>query len=352
MAKCQVCIWKLRGKKAYHVVGLAHAGLRLETRAKADYYITLWNRSWAPKNGMIQGLFPSQKTEANKIMGFTEIKKGDKIVPNDQALGSRLEVNYDKDKRTHGRPKDQYEPDDWYNVPIAYDGDNLFGVSDIRIEKFWTKVLEAEPGDALRRYALFSKHNNCCGIVADALCEGGLDFYAPPPGNLIYQDARTLFKWVEKASARIKGMNLVYATVRDRNEIRWERDDRIPSYADWKKESEKGVGFFASRRMQISFIDDYIKAYHLAVRKNDKEAQYHYLIQIQFQAFDYLANKPTDHLTNMPITPRGPAVLRLVARVHNAMTRLQREYEAAPSGTNLGLPPDTRQRISSIIVRK
>ena len=61
MASCEVCIWKAKGEMAYHVAGVAHAGLRLTTRAKVDYYITLHNR-WEVKNGIMQGIFPSQKT--------------------------------------------------------------------------------------------------------------------------------------------------------------------------------------------------------------------------------------------------------------------------------------------------
>jgi hypothetical protein len=179
MARCEVCIWKVRGEKAYHVAGVAHAGLRLETRAKVNYYITLWNR-WVVKNGIMQGIFPSQKTEASKKMGFTKITNRDgEEVFNDERRGTGYEVDYDKDKDMHGRNAFHKDPDYSCNVPIAYDrdylsgGNNLFGVNDIRIEQFWKKVLDAKPGHPLRRYALISKHNNCCGIVVDALYEGG-----------------------------------------------------------------------------------------------------------------------------------------------------------------------------------
>jgi hypothetical protein len=339
MATCNVYIWKLLGDKAYHMVGLAHAGLRLVTRAHFDYYITLYNRSWAKKNGFRQGIFPSQKTEAHMDIGFSQIKnRGGNIIDNPSARGteprpSHRTVDYQADKNNHGRAKDAYEPDDFSRVPIAFDGDNLFGVSDTRIETFWKDVLNADPGHSKRRYALFSKHNNCCGVVTDALIEGGLDFYEPPPSNLVYQDARTLFKWVEKAKARIDRMNEEYA--RFKSLILAETDDIIPTYEQWKTRSELGVGFFASRKMQIAFIDDYIKAYHLAVKKNDTAAQVRSLIRIQFQAFDHLAKKPN--------SDRRSAVVWLVARVRNALKRLSKQYEKAPPVTNFEQQPDIKQ---------
>jgi hypothetical protein len=141
---------------------------------------------------------------------------------------------------------------------------------------------------------------------------------------------------VEKAKARINSMNQTYAMVRDRDEIRWATDYSIPSYAEWKKDSEKGIGFFATRRMQISFIDDHIKAYHLAVKKNDDIAQYHHLIQIQFHAFDHLTNKGER-------SRRHDAVVRLVGRVRNAMNRLRRKHEKAPVATNFEQQPEIRR---------
>ena len=54
---------------------------------------------------------------------------------------------------------------------------------------------------------MISKHNNGCGIVADAQFEGGLANLATPPGNLIYQGARSLAHRAEKARAGITAMN-------------------------------------------------------------------------------------------------------------------------------------------------
>ena len=75
-------------------------------------------------------------------MGFTKIirKRDGKIVDNDQAQGSGREMDKVQDGRIHGRNAFHPDPDYSSIVPIAYarnfqsGGNNLFGVSDIRIE--------------------------------------------------------------------------------------------------------------------------------------------------------------------------------------------------------------------------
>src|SRR5262249_34730966 len=154
-----------------------------------------------------------------------------------------------------------------------------------------------------------------------------------PPSNFIYSDPRTLIKWVEKGVARINELNQQHARI-----IQLILDDRIstadrkvPTYKEWKKASNIGIFFLAGRNEQIDQVDMAIKAYHRAVREQDKVKQLAFLFMMQHGIYS--------HLTQKPNSDRRRAVLNLAGRVAAATEDLNKELNGAPSGTNLDISP-------------
>jgi hypothetical protein len=216
-------------------------------------------------------------------------------------------------------------------VPIAFSNpDTLFGVFDRRIETSWRALLNLPPEDRRRRYALFSRHNNCCGIVTDALLWGGLANFAEPPSRLCYQDAPSLSQWVKKATRHIEAMNRAYQ--RFKFEVQPDMERTMPSYDKWKEVSNRGIGCLARRKEQIALIDGYLRAYHRYVQEDNLDAQLQALIMIQFHGFDHLARKAR--------SDRHAGVVWLLGRVQNVMMDLYEEYAVAHPDYNFHEPPD------------
>jgi hypothetical protein len=252
-----------------------------------------------------------------------------------------------------GHPNPPVQPTHTFEVPIAVvpaktPTDTLFGVSVHRMERFWQRVLQAPPGSSLRRYAALSDFNNCTGVVVDALLNGGLGHYAAPPSNFVYQDARTLAEWVEKAVERIKDMNDtrwgVMATCRGYRDggvpVR-----TIPTLQEWKKASDEGISFFARRKEQIAEIDNCLSLYHRAVGKQNKGSQIHALHLVQRHIYS--------HLTRKVNSDRHYAVRDLAKRVNAVLEDLLAEHDRAEDTTNLNAPPENNnpgEEVSYVVI--
>ena len=190
-----------------------------------------------------------------------------------------------------------------------------YGLDFARVVKFWQDRLNDPP-----KYAFLSKKINCTGCVAEALAAGGLGYYAKRPTNLLFQDARTLLTWAEKAQRNLRRLNdtqkqneQIEATMRGAegafSDIRaWHG---IPSLADWKTVSNEGVkSRFASRTEQVAAIDGLIERYHGAA-PSDRLTRYALLIRMQ--------NEIHSHLTHKPQSDRRRAVIKLGAAVASTL---------------------------------
>jgi hypothetical protein len=178
----------------------------------------------------------------------------------------------------------------------------------------------------MRRFGMISTENNCAGMVAIALRVGGLGLFAKPPTNRLYQDARTLSDWVEKAAGRIREMNELHDNfqmdiLRDpdmRAKGGRPRERTVPTLEEWKKESDKGIAFFARRKDQIEKIDGVIRLYH-SLPVDKQWARLGCMHKILWYVYH--------HLTQKANSDRHLAVLRLAVRVHAAVEDLSKEVD-------------------------
>jgi hypothetical protein len=335
-ASAHVFVW-LPHKTVENTLGIGHSAVQISTAEGSSYYIT-WLNGKVGGCGIsgVQGGVKQQGTEASKRVGFATIrdKKG-KEVPNPDAVGSPTTIDFTRDCQANAfrfpeLREREVPPNYAFDIPVSVvparnADDNLFGVSVHRMERFWKHVLMLPPGHPNRRYAALSTRLNCNGVVVDALLVGGLGMFAKPPSNCIYQDARTLVEWVEKATGRIKEMNKQHAEIMQvvggsNDPIRF-ADRTIPTYEQWKKDSDKGIAFYARRKEQIEQIDMYIRLYHRALRENNKRMQADFLFLMQMEIYS--------HLTRKPKSDRRQAVLNLAKRVHAAMQDLFLEHDRA-----------------------
>src|SRR5262249_52827237 len=136
---------------------------------------------------------------------------------------------------------------------------------------FWMRRVKLPVGTRERKYVFLSKKQNCTGCVVEALRAGGLDCYIEKPNNWFVQDAKTLLTWGREAEAKIKGLNELQSAVNDKmrelvqaTPLLKVHQKCIPSYAEWKEDSDRNVSFraFAQRKEQIAALDAVIKAYH------------------------------------------------------------------------------------------
>lgn len=331
MAYVRVYVWL--GKGLAYKLGAGHGAAEIVTPEGHKYYITLYNRG-AGTSGR-PGVFPSQSTEANKVVGFAQIRnKAGQVVDNPHAHGTGQALSYHNDCDAYGCAANHT-----FEVPISVapataSTDPLFGVSVHRMERFWKRILLAAPGHPMRRYAALSTHNNCNGVVVDALLEGGLGHYAAPPSNFVYQDARTLIQWVEKAVERINDMNNArYGLLETFRIMRRVPQRTIPNLQEWKKASDEGIAFFARRKEQIEKIDEYLRLYHWAAKNKNKAAQVRALNMAQRYIYS--------HLTRKPNSDRREAVRTLAARINAVLEDLFIEHDHAEVATNLNTPPDS-----------
>src|SRR5262245_2427834 len=206
MSYAKVHVWMPRGGPI-NWIGYGHGSLELLNMNK--YYYITW-LSTGP------GVVLAQNIAAHPALGFTRVKNQQgNVVTNPWHYNSYPSTSYsfDDDVDTYKR-----QPEYNFDVPISVidpgkQGHQLFGVNVHRMEQFWLTLLKLEPGHPNRRYAFRSSRISCDAVVVDALLEGGLDFYAPPPGNLVVQDAGTLADWVKTDVARITEMNKQYREI-------------------------------------------------------------------------------------------------------------------------------------------
>ena len=328
MAYVRVYVWMPRGAAPFFDAG--HGAAEIYTPERRTYYVTLLNRESAG----VPGLCTSSNGEASRRSGFVQIRDryGD-IVPNIEAHGTENALNFQKDCKLTGGP-----PHFRFDVPVATGpGGHLFGVSVRRMERFWQRILHSPPGHPTRRYAALGTRNNCFGAVVGALLAGGLDLYAKPANNFVYQDGRTLIAWVEKAIPRINAMNdqRVLATRElylDGMPMQRRSALPVPTLEEWKKDSDEGIAFCARRKEQVALIDTFLRLYHRAVGEGDRPAQLSALLVIMWNICSHLAEKPN--------SDRREAVLRLFGRVETALEELLQEREQAPVDPDLGRQPD------------
>src|SRR5262245_28709187 len=182
----KVYVWMPRsGLK--HKIGWGHAAVKIKTLSGAQYYIT-----WLPRGA--SGWLPSPNQEAGMRLGFAKIrdpKSGDVVDNPANIYGTALD--YQADCKLMKMPANFT-----YDVPVIDFPGRRFGVSVHLMERFWKRLLALPPGHPRRRYARLSIHSNCAAVVVDALRAGGLDLFAKPPKNLIYQGTHTLVEWVQK----------------------------------------------------------------------------------------------------------------------------------------------------------
>jgi hypothetical protein len=328
----------------HYLIGNGHGSVEVQTHTGHSYYIT-----WLSPYGEV-GVVLAQNAPADASLGFAKIQnKAGQVVKNPARYrpGNPLLHSLEADREQY-----KNRPEMTCEVPVAVidprkRGYQMFGVSVWRMEQFWKGLLQLPPGHPARRYAMLSTRQNCNGVVVDALLEGGLGWYAPPPGNLVYQDGRTLIQWVEKAARRITEMNEQHKEIRmqlaaDKFENPGIQPDRtVPTYQEWKKESERGIAFYGSRKEQIAFIDDHLEGYHRAVQKQDKVAQFRRLFHILWYACSHLKHKPK--------SDRRAAVLWLARRVQGALEGLFVEHDRGPVATDLNRVPDVEREQTGLL---
>jgi hypothetical protein len=322
-AYARVFIWLPKGID--YALGIGHGGLKIKTAEGNKYYITWLNGKAGGSSGSAGsgGGFTSQSREASRRVGFAVIKDRDgQIVPNPNALGSGQTFGFKDDRKANvfRFPElqglvNEMPPNYALDLPVADPSfatpdATPFGVNVRRIERYWKSLLALPPGHRDRRFGALSKRHNCNGVVVEALLVGGLWMYADPPENLIYQDARTLLRWVEKAKARIDAMNRHYQDLsQDLLGLPplADEDRQIPSLKEWKQDSEKNVRFYARRIDQVARLDELIPVYHKARRAGNNHKALNTLLRMQWQIYEHLATKPR--------SDRRQAVLRLAQRV-------------------------------------
>ena len=338
MAHVTVYVWMASSGKNY-MLGKGHGAVEVGTPEGNLYYISLFGR----RGGHVS-LAPSDtpKADANAGTGFAKIRdeRTGKVIDN-PILDAYGPMSYQRDGERFGERLAQQQGLQRYHVPANHTFDvpirspghqNLFGVSVHRMERFWTRFLNLPPGHKKRRYAMLSTHNNCNGVVVDALLEGGLQCYAGPPINFIYQDARTLVQWVEKATSRIKQMNAMDRAVRGQGHgssglLPWRT---VPTLKEWKKVSDKGIAFYARRKDQVAKIDWTLDQYHRVGPKHTGCR----LMLLQVILY-YICS----HLSRKPNSDRREAVLNLYPPVRAAFEALWRERDGGDVTTNFNSDP-------------
>jgi hypothetical protein len=313
MASAIVFIWANFREWDYQKLGVGHAGLQIMTHTGMVYYIT-WMKS---KHASLL-----LKQEASSRVGFAAIRnKAGQVVPNEHAHGTPGANTFAQELAFYGPSFRDI------NVPVR-DGHTLFGLCMDRVESFWKRVLSLPPGHDLRRFGLISTRSNCAGTVATTLLVGGLGLFAKPPNNSIYQDARTLSEWVTKAAGRIDQMNDLHDMFRTAilgNEVMGAnggppRERTVPTLEEWKKESDKGIAFYARRKEQVEMIDSAIRHYHRTPLA-DMWTRLGWMHKILWFVYN--------HLTRKPNSDRRLAVLRLAVRIHAAVEDLSKEVDQA-----------------------
>jgi hypothetical protein len=185
-----------------HKLGNGHSALELSNDGMTVYM------SWMPR-GKLKLI-----NEASQGVGFYKIRdKSGKVVPNQYAIGTKNARSLKREIEIYKCPPHYSLDVPVCTIPASRDHDNLFGVLPGRMARFWDTLLRTKPGHSARRHYPISTTKNCHGTVVELLREGGLEFYVVAPGNLIYQDARSLVQWVEKASKLINDMNAQHKSV-------------------------------------------------------------------------------------------------------------------------------------------
>lgn len=323
MATATVYIWLPDG--IHYAVGAGHGALELTRDNGKTCYIT-----WTPANSggkwAHERWFTSQGMEANKRLGFKEIRDRDtnRVVPNPDVLGGGNSINFDSDKRAHAfLVPEAHElgivapPQYQINVPVFTHpapgpDDNMFGLNAELIARFWKNLLALPAGDSKRRYGVFSPTQNCNGVVVEALLAGGLGMYADPPSNYVYQDARTLLRWVEEACGTIDKLNRQYRKIAKsqaggRQGALPINERRIPTLTEWKASSNEGIAWYARRTDQVASLDELIPIYHQAKSVNNHWLVTRTLLKMTVSIYDHLVNKPN--------SDRRQAMLNLAKRV-------------------------------------
>jgi len=328
-ARATVCIWLPGGY--HHALGAGHGGLEVENDRGETFYVT-----WLPANsgGSIaqKRMVTLQGMEPHKKVGFKTIhdRTTGKVTPNDQALGTGKEVNLQSDMQAHAfMNADAHAmgivatPHYMIDLPAAQQGQNLFGVSIRRIKRYWKSLLALPPDHPERVYGMLSTTRNCNAVVAEALMAGGLWMYATPPDNTLFQDARTLLRWAEKARDRIEAMNNEYNTIAPQlaqsGGLLHPQQQTIPTLKEWRTESDKGISFWSSRIEQVATLDYLITLYHQAHDRSDRWMEYQVLMGMQVQIYS--------HLTRKPKSDRRQAVLNLARRVYAVLDQLWAKEE-------------------------
>jgi hypothetical protein len=313
MPSATVYIWASFDERSYQKLGWGHAGLRIITDRGPSYYITWYPRG---EGGLLL------KVEAHKDIGFARIRnKAGQVVDNPNAHGTTGAITLAEECQING--------DGFRSIDVSVRDDaTLFGLCMDRMESFWKRVLNLPPGHDMRRFGLISTRSNCAGMVATTLLVGGLGLLAKPPNNSVYQDVRTLSEWVTKAEGRIREMNELHDEFRTAilgNEVMRAkggppRERTVPTLEEWKKESDKGIAFYARRKEQVEMIDSAIRRYHRTPLA-DRWTRLGWMHKILWFVYN--------HLTRKPNSDRRLAVLRLAVRVHAAVQDLSKEVDQA-----------------------
>jgi hypothetical protein len=279
-------------------LGAGHAALQLASDDEGFYrYIT-----WMARGNPLQALFPHQRRQVLPKLVEGRINYG---VDAEVMEGWDLMGNPDQPHHAIKLPTLRLHP-----TPEKL----RYGIDVARICDFWEDRLQNEP-----TYAFLSRKQNCTGCVVEALRAGGLDYYSDKPKNYFVQDARTLLTWVQAAKKKLDRLNQRQADINTlMTALAAQYADEpntgngVPSIAEWKQESDKGVNpVFASRKEQVANLDRLIKDYPKAT---DKLTRFVLLLRMQSEIHSHLTAKPT--------SARRDAVERLGARVTVALRNL------------------------------
>jgi hypothetical protein len=318
-ARVTVCIWLPGGFK--HALGAGHGGLEVEDEHGQTFYIT-----WLPANagGSIaqKRMLTLQGMEAHKGLGFAQIRDRatGQVVANDRARGTGQEVSLQSDMAAHNFMNPNFHANGVVGPPhYSIDlpamqkrkGKDIFGVSLSKIKDYWERLLALPPDHPERVYGMLSTTRNCNAVVVEALMAGDLWRYADPPDNTLFQDARTLLRWVEKAQEQIEKLNNEYNEIVHQlhllGDLHPHQEPTIPTLQEWQHDSDQGISWFARRIEQVAELDHLIPLYHRARHQGDRHMQWRVLATMLLVI--------CSHLTHKPKSDRRHAVLNLARRV-------------------------------------
>lgn len=337
----KLAVWMQDGR-FNHLVGHGHAGL--EVPGTGRWLWVTWNGTIQRSNEMMGPIGTMVMTmPAHRDVGFDEIRNRRTGVMQANTQFAWNQPGYDgfqQEKNDRGDPSLTIDIT-VANAKASGQAKNFYGLFTKEIEQWWQGLMALPPEHPRRQFRLLSTGSdanlrNCCVTVVEALKIGGLETYAEPPTNIVFQGSNTLVRWVRECQARIDELNT------QRNLIISQPDWQVtpalhngvaqPDLADeydlptlpvWKKLSEVKASLrtgLARRHEEVARIDVLLPQYHAAraARSQPHAVPWFTLLtQIQQQCFMHLAGKPTS-VRRAAVMGLAKQVLAIVQGFKNA----------------------------------